>query len=1077
VKKFSLILLTIFLSFPLIVWSQTNHRMGAIPTPPEIAKKYLKVLPGILVRPVQLPSSKDFSDKLPPIGNQGDQGSCVAWATAYYKSFQEGKEHGWDFSDNSQIASPAFIFNQIVLIKPEWFFGTKEEGSYLFDAFLLLAREGCCSLTDMPYNENNYSTLPTKNQLKNAINWKADSFSFFFYQNNYHEGNQIGKRKQPLLDKDIEDLKIHLANGDIFVMTIPVYLDGFRLTGMRNNNYFYDGPSSETTFKGVHAICICGYYDDLGNGKGGFKLRNSWGTEWGNNGDAYISYNFVKNYAIEAVSMVDKENYSWSKIIDFDILDIYRADLIIDIKSITDDEWKAIMGGYKFQRPEGLARKDKRKGLEMIFDVSDMNPYILNVQDMWENGNTGTITSFKLENVDGNVIAISKDTPKSIPDDGGSTSVKLSFIADIVLITSPLQLLQSPLYYVGDTITSTFTISNQSPASVTFQTLTVGGRGPGGDTDVQDFTHRKDIILDSGESYSYQGNLTLTQSGNYHFFCAYQTQDGQWNTCVDLGPGLTDDDRKEDIIVFELEEFPGENATNLSDYYSAWSKNLPSLNERAKIYECLGLGSASSYTGSSQQNTQLLNAFKQRQMCPSKVDELECEDTNSPTITAKIPASNTTNVPINTNIQITFSEPMNQSATEGVFSITPNVAGSKSWQDNTFIFNPTVDLEYQKTYQIVIDSSATDLAGNSLEQTEWSFTTIKQETNCFEADLDCNGKIDIADVRIIASYWNTQQGDARYNSNYDLNEDGKINLLDVRKVAQYWGESSPFTSSAAPSVFDISSIGINAKKALIKVTPSNQEITVGKTSTISIEIGDVVNLGAVEFTLRYNPSIIEIQTDSIEIGDFVSKKRLLPLGPKFKDVDGLKELIYGLSLLGNEPGPSGNGTLVQIKVKAIDSGNTALNLKNVQIVDASLQLKPISVEIKDSSITVLPEVIAGIEGFENTRATIQTNNTLKILPVRNKLFQNYPNPFNPETWIPYQLAKPAQVTIRIYDIKGQLIRNLYLGYKRAGSYINKDRAAYWNGKNEFGEKAPNGMYFYSIKADNFTATRKMLLIE
>ena len=91
------------------------------------------------------------------------------------------------------------------------------------------------------------------------------------------------------------------------------------------------------------------------------------------------------------------------------------------------------------------------------------------------------------------------------------------------------------------------------------------------------------------------------------------------------------------------------------------------------------------------------------------------------------------------------------------------------------------------------------------------------------------------------------------------------------------------------------------------------------------------------------------------------------------------------------------------------------------------------------------------------------------------LFANFPNPFNPETWIPYQLAKPSEVTITIYNIKGVVVRQLRLGHQAAGIYRSRSRAAYWDGKNEIGESVASGVYFYTLTAGDFTATRKMLI--
>lgn len=93
--------------------------------------------------------------------------------------------------------------------------------------------------------------------------------------------------------------------------------------------------------------------------------------------------------------------------------------------------------------------------------------------------------------------------------------------------------------------------------------------------------------------------------------------------------------------------------------------------------------------------------------------------------------------------------------------------------------------------------------------------------------------------------------------------------------------------------------------------------------------------------------------------------------------------------------------------------------------------------------------------------------------IKNCLYQNYPNPFNPETWIPYQLVEDVDVSIRIYDIAGQLVRTLHLGRKPAGFYISKHKAAYWDGKNQAGEIVSNGVYFYTIQAGDFTAAKKM----
>ncbi len=100
-----------------------------------------------------------------------------------------------------------------------------------------------------------------------------------------------------------------------------------------------------------------------------------------------------------------------------------------------------------------------------------------------------------------------------------------------------------------------------------------------------------------------------------------------------------------------------------------------------------------------------------------------------------------------------------------------------------------------------------------------------------------------------------------------------------------------------------------------------------------------------------------------------------------------------------------------------------------------------------------------------------------LVPEKTLLLANYPNPFNPETWIPYQLATPAEVTVTIYAANGAVVRTLALGHQRAGDYASRSRAAYWDGRNEVGERVASGVYFYTLQAGDFAATRKMLILK
>ncbi len=100
-----------------------------------------------------------------------------------------------------------------------------------------------------------------------------------------------------------------------------------------------------------------------------------------------------------------------------------------------------------------------------------------------------------------------------------------------------------------------------------------------------------------------------------------------------------------------------------------------------------------------------------------------------------------------------------------------------------------------------------------------------------------------------------------------------------------------------------------------------------------------------------------------------------------------------------------------------------------------------------------------------------------LTPKKTALLPNFPNPFNPETWIPYHLAKDTDVTLHIYAVNGTLVRTLTLGHQAAGMYQSRSRAAHWDGRNVFGEKVATGVYFYTLTAGDFSATRKMLIMK
>ena len=113
-----------------------------------------------------------------------------------------------------------------------------------------------------------------------------------------------------------------------------------------------------------------------------------------------------------------------------------------------------------------------------------------------------------------------------------------------------------------------------------------------------------------------------------------------------------------------------------------------------------------------------------------------------------------------------------------------------------------------------------------------------------------------------------------------------------------------------------------------------------------------------------------------------------------------------------------------------------------------------------------PQGIAALERLINT-----------AIPTETVLLPNYPNPFNPETWIPYDLAEDSEVDIHIYNVRGEAVRRLSLGFQGAGTYRTRSRAAYWDGRNAVGEPVASGVYFYTLHAGQIKATRHMIILK
>jgi hypothetical protein len=220
-----------------------------------------------------LPSSTDLSAKMPAVGNQGGEGSCVAWALAYAMRGYEAREDVWSSiapqtTDPALNFSPSFVYNQLA--------HGKDTGITIPAALTLLEQKGAATLADMPYVAGQFTTQPPAAAFADAVHYKLSSFG-------------------SIAPTDLTSMKAQLAAGIPVLLAIKVYSNLYAL----KSNQVYTGISG--TYEGGHAVSLVGYDDT----KQTFKFINSWGTGWGTAGYGTISYPGLSQVVVEAYSAID----------------------------------------------------------------------------------------------------------------------------------------------------------------------------------------------------------------------------------------------------------------------------------------------------------------------------------------------------------------------------------------------------------------------------------------------------------------------------------------------------------------------------------------------------------------------------------------------------------------------------------------------------------------------------------------------------------------------------------------------------------------------------------------------------
>ena len=270
---------------------------------------------------------------------------------------------------------------------------------------------------------------------------------------------------------------------------------------------------------------------------------------------------------------------------------------------------------------------------------------------------------------------------------------------------------------------------------------------------------------------------------------------------------------------------------------------------------------------------------------------------------------------------------------------------------------------------------------------------------------------------------------------------------------------------------EVGVIGING----VTVATFGVERISDTQATIELEFDgtDFDTTSSLTFTVEaealagYNGPALTTQLSVTALTESVAATTPVPLTEATLD-----ESVVTLTLNGRKYEQSGfriKGALSVSGIQGVTIGTFGVNRVNDTQITVELAFNGNFDTDSTLTFTVGKEAIADYTGPALTAQLPVTADR------EDALLVNFPNPFNPETWIPYQLAKPAEVTITIYAVSGHVVRQLVLGHQAAGIYRNRSRAAYWDGKNEFSEPVASGLYFYTLTAGDFTATRKMLI--
>lgn len=410
IRKYSVLIGTIssFLFFSSLVGKEP-HRLGCLKEDPRTIDWMQQ---AVFRAKVFLPSAVDLSPFMPPVKSQGYQGSCVAWATGYYfKTFQEWYEHKWNLSNLDHQFSPAFMYNQIN--------GGVDAGAYTSDGFKLLCDFGCASLTDCPYDYTDSTSWPSESAYENGIPFRCENLYWIDCSNS----------------TGLNRIKQLLADTGLAVTGISVWSN---FDNINNFDTVYCVADTYGTIRGGHAVTFVGYDDDkpTNDGVGAFRMVNSWGTGWGNQGYWWMSYEATMSSDIchgYAYYSTDKIGYSPSVRTRYKINHPTRERITIrmgigpstspDWTKNFFDWWMSAQADWPFP-PHNIVL-DISDG-DLHLDPGSANNIFIRCTDALTDGKTGTIEHLSAEHITWGTSSTSTETPKSIPDDDNPVYVNLT---------------------------------------------------------------------------------------------------------------------------------------------------------------------------------------------------------------------------------------------------------------------------------------------------------------------------------------------------------------------------------------------------------------------------------------------------------------------------------------------------------------------------------------------------------------------------------------------------------------------------------------------------------------------------